>query len=514
MKTTCVGCNEVHESDRCPNCGVPSAPGGYRVERVLAQTAHSRMFVATGPDGTRVAVKELVFALVPGVEQLEAFDREVEVLESLEVAGVPRILASFTEGRGPGTRLYLVQEYVEGTSLADRLREGPMSEEETASIARRVLEILQRLHSRRPPVVHRDVKPANLIERSDGEIVLVDFGSARLLPNEVTYRSTLVGTYGYMPPEQLAGSVDPTADLYSLGATLAHLLSGRAPAELLRDGLVLEVDGRIPASPRFRRWLSRLLAGTRTKRFRSAAEALRALDALRAPDPAASALSNRLVLAVTGALVVLGVIALVAVNVVPVGSSPRLRSFQKTARSSETAPPRLPPAPGPNAARAAFAVASAPVERLPPLEIVPLVRVLPSGQHSAFWLDSGFTVDVPRRKNRRGYPRPPTTPTRSCAEAPVPYVEGYQVSLPSELASFGAQFDLRLWGTAYGSENGCSTIPMALFTEDGREMQRVQDAYSTRWVIPRNEPRFTLRFEVPGIDIGIDLEKRSIVLPR
>jgi serine/threonine protein kinase len=81
-----------------------------------------------------------------------------------------------------------------------------------------------------PPVLHRDLKPANVVLRPDGTLALVDFGSVRTLSTDRTHGSTLVGTFGYMPPEQLGGTVDRTSDLYALGATLLHDLTGRDPA--------------------------------------------------------------------------------------------------------------------------------------------------------------------------------------------------------------------------------------------------------------------------------------------
>ena len=507
MDTQCVGCGELHGSDRCPNCGAPTAPGGYRVERLLAQTAHSRMFEALAPDGTRVAVKELVFALVPGAQELDAFEREVAVLQGLELPGVPRVLASFREGRGAGTRLYLVQEFVEGTSLAERLRGGPVSESEAIAIARRVLEILQRLHSRVPPVVHRDVKPANLIEGAGGEMVLVDFGSARVLTSEVTYRSTVVGTYGYMPPEQLAGSVDPTADLYALGATLAHLVSGRAPTELMGERLVIEVDGRVPASPRFRRWLGGLLAPSRSKRFRSAAEALGALAAMTAPPPAPgpTPLANRVVLAATVLLVVLGVGALAAIHF---AGDALLSPVSQAAPRQHERPP-LPPPP------VVIARAPPPAEE-PPVEVVSLERVLPAGVRAAFWLDSAIHVEVHRPARRRwpyDWRRP--VPTRPCSEAPASYISGYDVTLPQDLERVGAMFQLDLNGG--GGSSDCQTLPLRLVSDDGEQMQPLDPGWRYGvWIIPRNVARFTLHLgtDGAGLDVGIDLEKRTITLPR
>jgi serine/threonine-protein kinase len=125
-------------------------------------------------------------------------------------------------------------------------------------------------------VFHRDIKPANLIRQPDGRIFLVDFGAAR--DAGATAGATLVGTFGYMPVEQLGGLVDATSDLYALGATLLHLLSRREPWSVLQEPEPLK---RLNVTPEFRRFLRRLLAPRSQDRFPSAAtaaEALRALD--------------------------------------------------------------------------------------------------------------------------------------------------------------------------------------------------------------------------------------------
>lgn len=281
----CVVCEAPLDASRCGHCGAAVAPGGYRVRRLISQSVHGRVYLAADAEGRRVALKELLFALVPGVEQLEAFEREAAVLRSLSHPDIPRFVASFQEGSGVGTRLYLVQEYLEGESLLQRLERQRLDEDEAWTLAGQVLETLQVLHQRTPALIHRDVKPANLILRPGGRAALVDFGAARHLARDVTHGSTLVGTFGYMPPEQLGGTVEPSSDLYALGATLVHALSGRSPADLLDDGLTLSFEQHVRASAPLGAFLQRLLARKRSERFGSAAEALAALRAAR-PVPA------------------------------------------------------------------------------------------------------------------------------------------------------------------------------------------------------------------------------------
>src|SRR5262249_19724823 len=129
---------------------------------------------------------------------------------------------------------------------------------------------------RTPPVFHRDLKPANVMFRGDGRAVLVDFGTARNVAGQ-THGATLVGTFGYMPPEQLGGTVDASSDLYALAATLVHAVTGRAPAELLdATGMKVAVPDTVDAG--LRAWLEHALQPNRLKRFRSVEEAQRALE--------------------------------------------------------------------------------------------------------------------------------------------------------------------------------------------------------------------------------------------
>src|SRR5207237_10785882 len=122
-------------------------------------------------------------------------------------------------------------------------------------------------------VQHRDIKPDKRTVRPGAEIALVDFGSARQLSGTHTYGSTLVGTFGYMPTEQLGGTVDATSDLYALGATLLHAATGKPPSELLWSAITLRVPRGAPLGD----WIAALVQPARERRIQSAAAALDAL---------------------------------------------------------------------------------------------------------------------------------------------------------------------------------------------------------------------------------------------
>lgn len=268
----CPVCSAALSPPRCDACGAALSPGGFRVEGLLSQTAHGRVYRARGESGAQVALKELVFALAPDAASIDAFEREARMLERLEHPAIPRFVSAFREGSGIHLRLYLAQELVEGEPLSESLRRGPSPAGTLRALARQALEVLGYLHARR--VLHRDVKPANLIVRPDGALSLVDFGVARELQREATHGGTMVGTFGYMPLEQLGGTVDARSDLYALGATLLHCATGTAPADLLRPDFSLDTS----RAGELRPWLDRMVAQRREDRFDSAAAALAALD--------------------------------------------------------------------------------------------------------------------------------------------------------------------------------------------------------------------------------------------
>lgn len=267
--TFCIACEDIVRGERCDSCGAAVRPGGYTIERVLVSNAHGRMYVARDADGKLVALKELAFVQAPSRARIEAFEREAKFLRALEHPAIPRFVASFEDGQGIHTRYYLAQELVEGTPL-DRIENKWYSEEEIIEIARRVLGVLVYLQSLSPMVIHRDVKPANLVRRADGSIALVDFGAAYV--DGATAGMTTVGTFGYMPIEQLAGIVDATTDLYGLGASLLYLLTRQEPWRLAQNNTTVNV------SVALRAYLNKLTATDPRERFVSAQEALTMLD--------------------------------------------------------------------------------------------------------------------------------------------------------------------------------------------------------------------------------------------
>ncbi len=270
----CPGCDDVMRGERCDSCGAVARAGGFVIEQVLVQSASGRMYVAHDEDGRKVALKELAFVQCPDTSALASFERESEFLRALSHPAIPRFVASFREGEGVHTRFYLAQEFIEGKPLDAALSEHWFTEEEILDIADQVLNVLVYLQSLSPMVVHRDIKPANLIRRDDGSLALVDFGAA--YDQGQTMASTTVGTFGYMPTEQMAGIVDETSDPYSLGASLLHLLTRREPwnFKATPDWESLNISWGA------REFLTTLLASKPGDRFKNASAAKKALQTI------------------------------------------------------------------------------------------------------------------------------------------------------------------------------------------------------------------------------------------
>lgn len=258
----------------------------YEVEQQLGKKSGRWTLLARHLTTQTPVILKLVFmddALQP--DDLKLFKREVAILQTLSHPATPQYLEYFEiELPLDGKALALVQSYVEGKSLDAYLKEGrTLSEAETQQVAIAALEILEYLHDHDPPVVHRDIKPSNLLLSADGDriaahVALVDFGSVTsFTPSEGT-TFTLVGTDGYRPPEQTGRRAVRASDLYSLGATLITALTGMDAAELPRRGMKIDLPQILPADAPFTLWLKQMVAPDLDKRFKSAREAIQALE--------------------------------------------------------------------------------------------------------------------------------------------------------------------------------------------------------------------------------------------
>jgi serine/threonine protein kinase len=224
----------------------PLLGGRYRLGPRLGHGSQGEIFLARDEKATGAEAKEVVVKrLTPrGTwKSFELFEREAKVLSQLRHPGVPRHLATLEEP--PGT-FNLVMQRAPGENLRDFVKRRRLSETELRDILVRCLEILDYLHTRSPPIVHRDIKPSNIVRAPNtGHCSLVDFGGVLDSIREKG-GSTMVGTFGYMAPEQLHGQAVPATDLYALGATIVALAGGVEPEDVPRKGLQMNLKAHLP----------------------------------------------------------------------------------------------------------------------------------------------------------------------------------------------------------------------------------------------------------------------------
>ncbi|BBD68781.1 serine/threonine protein kinase [Nostoc commune NIES-4072] len=257
----------------------------YEVQQLLGKKAGRRTLLARDLQTQElVVIKLLSFGDDFEWDSLKLFEREAETLKSLSHPLIPQYLNYFEVNLPTIKGFALVQTYIRAKTLEQYLQSGrTFTEAEVKQIAKALLEILIYLHGLYPPVIHRDIKPSNILlgERSGnsvGQVYLVDFGSVQTILATETGTRTVVGTYGYMPPEQFGGRTVAASDLYSLGATLIYLMTGNHPADLPQKDFRIQFEVAANLSPSFSKWLKWMIEPSLEGRFSSAADAIAALE--------------------------------------------------------------------------------------------------------------------------------------------------------------------------------------------------------------------------------------------
>lgn len=235
--------------------------GRYQLLEKLAQHDSVTTWRARdGDSGPTLAIKILDVGSVASAQEVDLFQRQGTVLGALSHPRIPSVVSAFESTLDGRVVQVLVQTWVNGTSLEVPR---PRMPSVVVALGIQAASILEHLHALVPPVLHRDVKPQNLLVDGLGNVHLVDFGSVA----SPASRNTVVGTYGYMPPEQYAGHATPASDVYALGVTLLFLFTGKHPwdqpappqevarglenvAPPLRDGLVAMLDPDARRRPR------------------------------------------------------------------------------------------------------------------------------------------------------------------------------------------------------------------------------------------------------------------------
>jgi tRNA A-37 threonylcarbamoyl transferase component Bud32 len=220
----------------CQHCGkdivlnndTPTDNRRYFITRVIKQGGQGAVYEGIDAQGQVYAIKEMLDRVNDPRERKEALERfnaEAALLQQLTHPRIPRIYSHFTdEGKH-----YVTMDFIRGEDLEEIIeREKSLPEARVLELADQICDVLGYLHN--AGYIYRDMKPSNvMIERTNGTIKLIDFGIAKnFKPNE---RGTQIGTPGYAPPEQYQGLATPASDIYALGATLHHVLTGRDPTD-------------------------------------------------------------------------------------------------------------------------------------------------------------------------------------------------------------------------------------------------------------------------------------------
>jgi serine/threonine protein kinase len=331
----------------------PSPPrvlaGRYELHEVLAHGGFAVTHRARDRrTGHECVVKEVLYRKIEDPKVLELLEREAKVLAHLSHPRIPRFVEFFSDRADGETRLFLVQDYVPGGSLAQLAQAGRhFTEEEVVRIGLQVARILAYLHELRPPIIHRDVKPGNVVLDTAGEAWLVDFGAVRdRILHEIRTEgegATIVGTYGYMPYEQFQGRALPASDVYALGMTLVFLLSHKEPHEIEEASGRLDIASHVRASPRLMRVVQRMTLPQPEERYADGAELCAAFESLSAepaapPPPPARRPSRAAYFGLAAALA----IGVAGIGVVRWAAPPAVQPAPKEVTRPSSTPPRLP----------------------------------------------------------------------------------------------------------------------------------------------------------------------------
>lgn len=267
----------------------------YRINTELGRNREGGRITWQGIDldkQTTVVIKQFCFAQINSTwSGYRAYEQEIKVLQKLNHPSIPKYLDSIETESG----FCLIQEYIPASKLSEC---GQLTLSEVKKIALNILEVLIYLQQQNPPILHRDLKPDNILLAEDGSIYLIDFGFASLGSQEVSGSSVFKGTPGFIAPEQI---IQPTlaSDIYSLGITLVCLLTNKNITEIRSctstdDPYQLNLPALLPELDRqFFAWLAKMIQPQASKRFTNAVAARDALVALDSTLDVSSSITVR-----------------------------------------------------------------------------------------------------------------------------------------------------------------------------------------------------------------------------
>lgn len=317
-QVACPRCGHLNRPGArfCSRCAAPLAPAvpirglgtgrlplnfmlqnRYIIVRRIGQGGMAAVYQATDSrlSGQMWAVKEMSDVAIKDPAErrqaIQSFLREAQMLAQLSHPNLPRVTDSFTEAG----KHYLVMEYIPGETLEDKVTRqgGPLPEARVLNWAAQLCDVLTYLHSCRPPIIFRDLKPSNVMVTPNNAVKLIDFGIVRLFKPGKQKDTVHMGTPGYTPPEQFGtAQTDARSDIYALGATLHRLLTGFDPTSVsFQLPSLRSVNPKV--SPRAAKVVERALELNPNDRWPSAAEMRTALIGSRqvVPPPVAPPVS-------------------------------------------------------------------------------------------------------------------------------------------------------------------------------------------------------------------------------
>ncbi|MBR4984197.1 MAG: serine/threonine protein kinase [Proteobacteria bacterium] len=225
---------------------IPELQDKYELCAVLGRGNQGDVYLARARSSNAcVAIKQISIDSISSWKAYDLFHREVETLSMLDMPGIARFHEAAEHLAGSRPAAAIVQDYIDGHTLAEMIRLGHrFSLTRIFQIACQLIDLLDKLHHHDPPIIHRDIKPSNIIltpTPSGFDVTLIDFGAVAN-PQIQSGGSTVAGTYGYMPPEQITGHPEPASDIYALGVMLVSLISGVSPDAIQVKDFRLIID--------------------------------------------------------------------------------------------------------------------------------------------------------------------------------------------------------------------------------------------------------------------------------
>lgn len=262
------------------------AKGRFIIIGKISEGGMGKIFLAQDLKMKCMVVIKQMIPIAENEKDLEylskRFKEEARLLFRLKHSSIPRVVDYFIENNN----FYMIMEFIEGQNLLQYVSHKPdsrLSVDEAVDLMEKVCDILKYLHKQKPPIIHRDIKPGNIMINKEGEIILVDFGLARSLDKDKS-STAMVGTYGFSSPEHYTGKFLLSSDLYCLGATFHYLLSGESPRERLPFDFPPLARYRDDIPNDLQKLFDNLLDSDPKQRYSKVEEALRDIQIIKETD--------------------------------------------------------------------------------------------------------------------------------------------------------------------------------------------------------------------------------------